>query len=153
MDFDHRDPAEKSFNISTAIPSGKGYERVLVEAAKCDIVCANCHRERTWGQYNRARLSRPQLSAPYGPEHRSECKNGHPFNEENTRMRKHADGRTSRRCKECDRASARKAYAANSEKYNESNRSNYAANRERFVQYAREYRKKFPGRNPRKTAD
>jgi hypothetical protein len=43
MDFDHRDPAEKKFNIGIA---NKGLETMLAEIAKCDIVCANCHRER-----------------------------------------------------------------------------------------------------------
>lgn len=46
MDFDHRDPAEKSFQISNA--EGKSKERILAEIAKCDLVCANCHRVRTW---------------------------------------------------------------------------------------------------------
>lgn len=45
MDFDHRDPAEKSFQISKG---PKNLQRVLAEIAKCDLVCANCHRVRTW---------------------------------------------------------------------------------------------------------
>ena len=27
-----------------------GTERILAEVAKCDIVCANCHRARTFGR-------------------------------------------------------------------------------------------------------
>lgn len=46
MDFDHRDPDTKEFGISTG-RSGRGLKRVLEEIAKCDIVCANCHRIRT----------------------------------------------------------------------------------------------------------
>jgi hypothetical protein len=46
MDFDHRDGVEKKFNISQA--SRKyGLDTILEEIAKCDVVCANCHRIRT----------------------------------------------------------------------------------------------------------
>ena len=43
MDFDHRDPTAKRFNVSEAVRA----RAVLEEAAKCDVVCANCHRLRT----------------------------------------------------------------------------------------------------------
>lgn len=44
LDFDHvRD--KKRFNIGNAIHSS--LETLYEEIAKCDIVCANCHRERT----------------------------------------------------------------------------------------------------------
>ena len=46
MDFDHREGEEKSFLISKY--AGRvSRKRLLAEAAKCDVVCANCHRERT----------------------------------------------------------------------------------------------------------
>jgi hypothetical protein len=46
MDFDHRDPALKLFNISEY--GVKCALAVLIaEIAKCDVVCANCHRQRT----------------------------------------------------------------------------------------------------------
>ena len=45
MDFDHRPDEEKLFNISTN--GNKSVERVRQEIEKCDVVCANCHRERT----------------------------------------------------------------------------------------------------------
>ena len=45
MDFDHRDPKSKLFDVSK--PKG-GREAVLAEIDKCDIVCANCHRIRTF---------------------------------------------------------------------------------------------------------
>lgn len=48
MDFDHRDPAEKEFNVSV-LRRGWGKDRILAEIQKCDLVCANCHRERTFG--------------------------------------------------------------------------------------------------------
>ena len=47
MDFDHRDPATKEFSVSSAAHHGIGWDRILAEIEKCDIVCANCHRVRT----------------------------------------------------------------------------------------------------------
>ena len=46
MDFDHRDGSTKEYNISQMRFSSK--EKFLEEASKCDIVCSNCHRERTY---------------------------------------------------------------------------------------------------------
>ena len=47
MDFDHV-MGEKSFNVGQGLTRGR--KRMLLEAANCEIVCANCHRQRT---YNR----------------------------------------------------------------------------------------------------
>ena len=47
MDFDHRDPATKLFNVSGGAVTGRSLESVQAEVAKCDLVCANCHRIRT----------------------------------------------------------------------------------------------------------
>jgi len=47
MDFDHRDGEEKGENISLMRQQGVGMKRILEEAAKCDVVCSNCHRIRT----------------------------------------------------------------------------------------------------------
>ncbi len=48
MDFDHRNPAEKLGNIGCGRKWGE--PRLRAEIAKCDVVCANCHRERTHGK-------------------------------------------------------------------------------------------------------
>lgn len=45
MDFDHRDPSSKRANVSRL----NHIAAVKAEIAKCDLVCANCHRERTHG--------------------------------------------------------------------------------------------------------
>lgn len=47
MDFDHRDGEEKMFNVSYVVRMGISHKRILEEVAKCDVVCSNCHRERT----------------------------------------------------------------------------------------------------------
>lgn len=43
MQFDHL--RDKSFNIS-AMKQGK--DRILLEIEKCEVVCANCHSDRTY---------------------------------------------------------------------------------------------------------
>lgn len=43
MDFDHRDRATKICQV----PESRSYSKLIEEIAKCDIVCANCHRYRT----------------------------------------------------------------------------------------------------------
>ena len=49
MDFDHRPGEVKCFNVSIAAGQPRlSWERMRAEIAKCDVVCANCHRERTY---------------------------------------------------------------------------------------------------------
>ena len=45
LDFHHRDRNEKDFRISALGNMGWSKERVLTEIAKCDVLCANCHRK------------------------------------------------------------------------------------------------------------
>lgn len=45
MDFDHV-RGEKEYNIGNM--QHYSLQRLLDEIAKCDLVCANCHRERTY---------------------------------------------------------------------------------------------------------
>lgn len=54
MDYDHRDGEHKTFDVSAMI--GKQYkkEQIQAEIAKCDLVCANCHRDRTHHRQRRA---------------------------------------------------------------------------------------------------
>jgi hypothetical protein len=47
MDFDHRDPDSKRAAVTRMIGRA-GTARILDEVAACDIVCANCHRLRTF---------------------------------------------------------------------------------------------------------
>lgn len=46
LEFDHRPDEDKKFHISDGMVSGT-MEDLIAEIAKCDIVCANCHRVRT----------------------------------------------------------------------------------------------------------
>lgn len=45
MDFDHREPGTKRFNVSQM--AGQDEATIRAEVAKCDLVCSNCHRLRT----------------------------------------------------------------------------------------------------------
>ena len=44
LEFHHRDPSQKDFNVSSKGHS-RSWERVKAEIEKCDLLCANCHRE------------------------------------------------------------------------------------------------------------
>ena len=47
MDFDHRKGEVKDKCVGEAANRGWSLDRLKREIAKCDIVCANCHRIRT----------------------------------------------------------------------------------------------------------
>jgi hypothetical protein len=51
MDFDHR--RDKLCNVAVLVHANVTLKRLKAEIAKCDIVCANCHRERTHGAKRR----------------------------------------------------------------------------------------------------
>ncbi|KKT77469.1 MAG: hypothetical protein UW73_C0019G0004 [Microgenomates group bacterium GW2011_GWB1_44_8] len=49
MDFDHRDRKTKLDNINKMINHHSySKEKILNEIKKCDLVCANCHRMRSY---------------------------------------------------------------------------------------------------------
>jgi hypothetical protein len=53
MDFDHKDPKEKVSNVSILVGQLIAWDRVQAEIKKCDLVCANCHRLRTYKESKR----------------------------------------------------------------------------------------------------
>lgn len=55
LDFDHRPGEVKLLSIGRQCANA-GIERLLAEVEKCDVVCANCHRVRTYtrGQHRQA---------------------------------------------------------------------------------------------------
>lgn len=46
MDFDHREG--KKYQVGEVV-NYQSWKKLFAEMAKCDVVCANCHRFRTWG--------------------------------------------------------------------------------------------------------
>lgn len=65
MDFDHRDPTKKSFSLTSPRALLKSREELIEEIEKCDIVCANCHRIRTYAAFRDG-----TLRSPYFARHR-----------------------------------------------------------------------------------
>lgn len=54
MDFDHRKGERKVDCVGTMFRNHRSMEEMKKEIKKCDVVCANCHRERShktkWGK-------------------------------------------------------------------------------------------------------
>jgi hypothetical protein len=70
MDFDHRDPATKTFNICSGRAMLKSREVLLSEVAKCDVVCVNCHRLRSRRRHRAWLATRIPSTAPRIESHR-----------------------------------------------------------------------------------
>lgn len=56
MDFDHREGEEKEFEMNRV--SYVTMRAIKREIEKCDVVCANCHRERTYQRIRQKQSSR-----------------------------------------------------------------------------------------------
>lgn len=48
MDFDHQEPKNKTKEVSYMFTRNWSLDKIKVEAEKCEVVCANCHRIRTY---------------------------------------------------------------------------------------------------------
>lgn len=48
LEFDHMPGFEKKFEIGRAVGgSHRGWDAIMKEIEKCEVVCANCHRKRS----------------------------------------------------------------------------------------------------------
>jgi hypothetical protein len=56
LEFDHRDPTEKRYTLSKMCSLAGSWAAIAREIAKCDVVCANCHRRRTARQFGWRKL-------------------------------------------------------------------------------------------------
>lgn len=45
-DFHHKDPSQKDDHVSILIRNNRKLETILEEVAKCELLCACCHRIR-----------------------------------------------------------------------------------------------------------
>lgn len=60
MDFDHRPGEQKVCNLTMATRRPLSEAQIRCEVAKCDVVCSNCHRERT----HRRRVAKLDCNRP-----------------------------------------------------------------------------------------
>ena len=58
LDYDHIDPSTKEFTIGRAPGGGVSRPRLVAEIAKCQVLCANCHRIKT---YENRDTTRPEM--------------------------------------------------------------------------------------------
>ncbi len=52
LDFHHKDPSEKELEVSNMTSGRASKEKILAEIAKCEVLCANCHRKEHWEERN-----------------------------------------------------------------------------------------------------
>lgn len=45
LEFHHKNPKDKKFELSSAAHQGFSKEKILKEMKKCKILCSNCHRK------------------------------------------------------------------------------------------------------------
>lgn len=64
MEWDHISD-DKVKSVSRMLREGSVY-RLVREIEKCDLVCANCHRERTWNRLMEGGPPSPPRESPQG---------------------------------------------------------------------------------------
>lgn len=52
FEFDHLGVIPKNYNISDMVKNGLSIKTIQKEIDKCEVVCANCHRIRTFTRKN-----------------------------------------------------------------------------------------------------
>ena len=61
MDFDHC-RGDKGREVSLLVNAPASIERLQAEIDKCDVVCANCHRQRTYGRmFGKVRVKKKRV--------------------------------------------------------------------------------------------
>jgi hypothetical protein len=48
LDFHHKDPLDKDTEVGNMVRMRVSRKKILAEIAKCDCLCANCHRIVHW---------------------------------------------------------------------------------------------------------
>jgi hypothetical protein len=69
LELDHREPQNKRDDVSALAGRAVSWSLIAKEIAKCDVVCANCHRKRTARHFGwRRLLGIEQLVLPQLPK-------------------------------------------------------------------------------------
>lgn len=99
LEFHHRNPSEKDFALTDYLNSKGSYDLSIIihELNKCDLLCANCHREEH--SHNNFTIAAPSIEFTGEGKKCNLCKIVKPFNQffKNASSK---DGYHSR-CKEC----------------------------------------------------
>ncbi len=71
--FHHRDPGKKEFSLERMAADQLAMSRIIEEIAKCDVLCANCHRKLHWKEKEIEMDDQPDRRAgtgskPVGPQ-------------------------------------------------------------------------------------
>ena len=53
LDLHHLNPDEKDFELNSRLLSNTNIDKILAEAKKCVLLCANCHREKHYPQFDK----------------------------------------------------------------------------------------------------
>ena len=61
MELDHREESEKIEAVSNLVVHGCTDEKLINEINKCEVVCANCHRMRTFNRLKNNNLIQPEI--------------------------------------------------------------------------------------------
>jgi hypothetical protein len=69
LDYDHRPGCPKRANLNILRKQGAKEEVLLAEIAKCDLVCASCHRVHTYQRRMAALGQRKQAAVAQPVEH------------------------------------------------------------------------------------
>ena len=59
LEFDHRDLKDKFKSIAKMLSGHYSWRSLEKEISKCDIRCANCHRKKTYRQFECFGRSKP----------------------------------------------------------------------------------------------
>ncbi len=59
LEFDHSNPSAKFKNIARMLSGHYSWQSIEQEMIKCEIRCANCHRRKTYAQFNNWGRSKP----------------------------------------------------------------------------------------------
>lgn len=67
LEFHHRDPKQKSFQIAGS--HCRSWQSIQKELDKCDLICSNCHAEKHWGESEKYRLYQAKWRRAVGTIH------------------------------------------------------------------------------------
>lgn len=72
LEFHHKDPTQKDFQLDARKMSNTKWETLVEEAKKCDLVCANCHREIHHPEMTKDEINKMKTLGEYNALNRSE---------------------------------------------------------------------------------